>query len=219
MFFLNKNYKNINIRIISIDWVNKDLSYEELLEYDNYDDEKIIELHISCSNESLYKDSLEIFFWEDIKWFWMFESYINKYTINSTEWKKFDEINKKISSIIINEFKTWYSIFNNSIIYTILNFILIFFILIWLVYIFNLKNKIILSYIMPISLIIPVFSSQYKRIYRLVFPKIIFGIWKQEEKIEFHKKIRKCLFFKRTFGRLIIWIYRLFSWCWFIYVC
>ena len=211
--FIEKNYKKVVYSINTIDDVEVELSFNELLSYDNYNSEKIIGIKIECHKKQnknyddyffLWDDSIEISFWDNRSYKSIFEYESINYTIKSTNTKEFNEIKKWLHKILENDFKSSYDFFTKRIIFNIINFFPYFFIIIYLTYkevrILELEQQIfiIFWYIFIIGFFINM--PFYKKIYNLFFPKIIFWIWKQKDLIEIRKDYRKNLLWT-----IIIW--------------
>lgn len=200
--FLSKNYNEIDFNIIIRNWTEIKLSYQDLLSYDNYNDEKIIELNIECYKKekdniynSLTNKTLYIRFW-DKDCNSMFERKTIRYTLKSDNKDNYSKIENELNDILKNEFKTWYNIFNNWYLYWITNISIIMFLLFKVIDTNNFTqeqqvNSSILFFV--ISFLI-VQSWFYKKIYRFFFPKFIFWIWKQFDDIKKRDYWRKFIF-------------------------
>lgn len=209
--FLSKYFKEIKYFIKIIDWVEIELSYKELLNYDNYDSEKIIWLKIEWTKNKeddsyifLHDDSIEISFGYYKYYKYLLNETIN-ITIKSKNNKEFNEIKEGIIKILENDFKTSYNLLTNILFFNLIHIISFFLFLIYLTYNyikildFDKQISILLSYLLVITIIINI--PLYKNIYYYFFPKFIFWIWKQKEQIKIKENSRNIFFIV-----IILWI-------------
>lgn len=190
---LKKDYQHFLFSIDTVDWSSKQLTYEELYDYDNYDDEKITRLNIHCQySKGDYDNEIEISFWNRVASSLLLTPNIN-YTIKSNNSETFKKIQITLDRLIYNEFRVWGGVLYNFFIFWI--FVIIISLTIGFLSTRFSTDKIdtlLLPSILAVFLI--TLSGWYEKLLSYFFPKSSFSIWKQKDKLDEIYRRRNLIF-------------------------
>lgn len=193
--FICKEYKHIEYTIHTNNGIKYELiSFDEIINYDNYDFKKIIQIYIQAQNE---KSTDNIFFPDfaiSISDITNYSTSISYYIKNATE-KEIDYHTQKIEELI-HEFKPKYSwLYNrtNGLLVSLMTLLLIVIPLQIL-----LKDKIDKALYYTFIIFGGIFTGwgwalSYDRVVSIFFQKTIFCIGKQQEFYDNKKSLRKNL--------------------------